>query len=124
MTVGWYVVRKGAELQKHRMMGNTMIGLGLRRLLRFTIESTHYATRFLSLTTRSQAENSKEPKLLTASELGGEAGCHLQIAGPSSVAITPDVYRTVKQAGIRAQHQRFGPLSGQSEVLTTSTSER
>jgi len=117
-------VRKGAELQKHRMMGNTMIGLGLWRLLLFTIESTHYATQFLSSTTQSQTQKTKEPKMLTARELADKAGCRLQIAGPSSVAITPDVYRTVKQAGIRAQHQRFGPLSGQSEVLTTSMSER
>ncbi len=65
--------------------------------------------------TQSQTQKAKEPKLLTARELGGKAGCHLQIAGPSSVAITADVYRTVKQDEIRAEHERFGPLAGPGE---------
>jgi len=110
MTVGWYVGRKGAALQQHRMTRNTMIGLGLRRLLLFTIESTHYATHFLSSTTRSQTQKTKEPKMLTARELADKAGCHLRIPGHGSVAITAAIYRTVKQDEIRAEHQRFGPL--------------
>jgi len=48
--------------------------------------------------------------MLTARELADKAGCYLQIPGHSSVAITADVYRTVKQGEIKAEHQRFGPL--------------
>jgi len=55
--------------------------------------------------------------MVTARELAQKAGCHLQIAGPSSVAITADVYRTVKHDEIRAEHQRFGPLGRQSPKL-------
>jgi len=35
-----------------------------------------------------------------------------KILGHSSVAITADVYRTVKQDEIREEHGRFGPLGG------------
>ena len=34
-----------------------------------------------------------------------------KILGHSSVAITADAYRTVKQDEIKAEHGRFGPLS-------------
>jgi len=61
--------------------------------------------------TQSQTQKTKEPKLLTASELPEKAGCYLQIPGHSSAAIAADVYRTVKQDEIKAEHQRFGPLS-------------
>jgi len=44
-----------------------------------------------------------------------------KILGHSSVAITADVYRTVKQDEIKAEHQRFGPLGGEGEVLTKTT---
>jgi len=47
-----------------------------------------------------------------------------RILRKNSMAIAADVYRTVKQDEIRAEHQRYGPLGGQSEVLTTSTGER
>jgi len=35
-----------------------------------------------------------------------------KILGHSSVAITADVYRTVKQDEIREEHQKYSPLSG------------
>ena len=46
-----------------------------------------------------------------------------KILGHSSVAITADVYRTVKQDEIKAEHQRFGPLGEQSQVLTRTTND-
>jgi len=40
-----------------------------------------------------------------------------KILGHSSVGITLDVYRTVTQGEVKAEHARFGPLSENDEVL-------
>jgi len=62
--------------------------------------------------TQSQTQKTKEPKLLTAGELAEKAGCHLQIAGHGSVAITADVYRTVEQDGLGLSSRGSGRWVG------------